>query len=62
MYASLGGPARRGLRNATPANERTDRAVSRVAQADPLVRRGANPGPAAAIGTSPLHSRGERRP
>jgi hypothetical protein len=35
------GLPRRGLRNATPANERTDRAGSRVAQANPLVRRGA---------------------
>jgi len=38
-----GGPAGGALRGATSANERTDRAGWRVAQANPLVRRGAYP-------------------
>ena len=41
ISASLGRSARRGLRDATPENERTDLAGSCAAQANPLVRRGA---------------------
>ena len=62
ISASLGGSARRGLRDATPANERTDLAGSCAAQANPLVRWGTNAGPARMSAWSPKRSRSGRPP